>query len=199
LNNVIDALENLRGGPQRQQSDPLANPTKEVPKEWSKRGVQTAANTDRRLTPEPAEKGVPESPVAELTDSKMPHNEEGEADWSRVLEVVRSRRPLIISWLEPATPFFLESGTLKLAFPADKALAVESLSRPNNRKFLEEVAAEIVGGKWELSFELRDDLPARSTTTAEPPKSVDPVEEFRKDPTIQKALELFKAEIQAES
>jgi DNA polymerase-3 subunit gamma/tau len=199
LNNVIDALENLRAGPQPQQNDPLANRTKEGLQESVTPRVQTVVNTARRLTPEPVEKVAPESAAAGLTDSKTPHDEAGEADWSRVLEVVRRRRPLIISWLEPATPFFVERGKLKLAFPADKSIAVESLSRPNNRKLLEEVAAEILGGDWEIAFELRDDLPARGTTAGEPPESFDPIQEFRKDPMIQRALELFKAEIEAES
>jgi DNA polymerase III subunit gamma/tau len=198
LNNVIDALENLRAGPRPQQNDPLANRPKEGLKESVTPRVQTAVNTARQPISERVEKVVPESAAAGLTDSKTPH-EAGEADWSRVLEVVQRRRPLIISWLEPATPFFLERGKLKLAFPVDKSIAVESLSRPNNRKLLEEVAGEILGGDWEIAFELRDDLPARNITAVEPPKSFDPIQEFRKDPMIRKALELFKAEIQAES
>jgi hypothetical protein len=62
---------------------------------------------------------------------------------------------------------------------------------------LEEVANEILGGPWKLEFELRDDLFAGQDKfeTAAP---ADPMELFKNDPKIQKALELFKAEIQSE-
>ena len=199
LNDVIDALENLSGGPHRRQGDPLATPPEERPKEWEKPRVPPDSKITQRQHSEPTEGAAPEGSSAGAIESKTPQSEPGEADWSRILEVVRNRRPLIISWLEPANPFFLERGKLKLAFPADKVIALESLSRQNNRKLLEEVASEILGGAWEVAFELRDDLPARSAIAAEPLKPSDPIDEFRKDPLIQKALELFRAEIQAES
>ena len=116
--------------------------------------------------------------------------------WPRILEAIRRRRPLIVSWLEPAIPLYPERGTLKLAFPKNQSIAVESLSRPNNRKILEDVASEIFGGKWKLEFELRDELPAR--TKYEPLQPAKPTEVFKNDPMIQKALEIFKAEIQSE-
>ena len=58
---------------------------------------------------------------------------------------------------------------------------------------------EVLGGAWEVELEINADLPARSIAAAEPVKASDPIDEFKKDPLIQKALELFKAEIQAES
>jgi hypothetical protein len=70
------------------------------------------------------------------------------------------------------------------------------LSRPNNRKILEDVASEIFGGRWKLEFELRDELPTR--TKYEPLQPAKPTEVFKNDPMIQKALEIFKAEIQSE-
>ena len=94
-------------------------------------------------------------------------------------------------------PSFPERGTLKLAFPKDHSIAVESLSRPNNRKILEDVAGEILGGIWKLEFELRDDLSVAGVKS-EPQRPVDSMEVFQNDPKIQKALEIFKAEIQSE-
>jgi DNA polymerase III subunit gamma/tau len=198
LNNVIDALENLGTGLQRQQGHPLALPAKETRKESEQPRVPPAPKIAQSEYSKLAEKAPPEGSVPEVKESKTGHGEPGETVWNRILDVVRTRRPLIIPWLEPVQPFFLEEARLKLALPADKAIALESLSRPNNRKLLEDIAAEILGGSWEVTFELRDDLPARSLIAAEPVKSSDPIEEFRKDPMIQKALELFKAEIQAE-
>jgi hypothetical protein len=120
-----------------------------------------------------------------------------EPAWKRVLEEVRNRRPLIVSWIEPATPLSFENGTLKLGFPKDYSLAIESLSRPNNLKLLEEVVGQVLGGAWRLEFELRDDL-SPADMKREPVQPSKPMEDFKKDPMIQKALEIFKAEIQSD-
>ena len=113
------------------------------------------------------------------------------------MQEVRNRRPLIVSWVEPATPLSFANGTLKLGFPKNHSLAVESLSRPNNLKLLEEVVGQIFGGAWKLEFELRDELTAPEMKR-EPAQPSDPMEDFKKDPMIQKALEIFKAEIQSD-
>jgi DNA polymerase III subunit gamma/tau len=199
LDNVIDALENLRGSSG-------TSPGKE-----RKRG-----STEERLIPEPTqpkatpkqvviavpaieteEKTSPENPPLPAASTTMERKEPQESTWPQILQTIRARRPLIISWLERATPLFPEAGTLKLAFPTEQSIAVESLSRPNNRKILEEIASEILGGPCKLEFELRDDLSVgrEKFETATP---ADPMELFKNDPKIQKALELFKAEIQSE-
>jgi DNA polymerase-3 subunit gamma/tau len=199
LDNVIDALENLRGSSG-------ASTEKE-----RKRG-----STEERLIPEPSqpkatpkqvviavpameteEKASPENPPLPAASTTMERKEPQESTWPQILQTIRARRPLIVSWLERATPLFPEPGTLKLAFPTEQSIAVESLSRPNNRKILEEIASEILGGPCKLEFELRDDLSVgrEKFETAAP---ADPMELFKNDPKIQKALELFKAEIQSE-
>ena len=80
----------------------------------------------------------------------------------------------------------------------DQSIAVESLSRPNNLRILEEVAGEILGGNWKLDFELREDLSVARVKPESPPGPIDAMEVFKNDPKIQKALELFRAEIQSE-
>src|SRR5207248_3416872 len=47
--------------------------------------------------------------------------------WRQLLEEVRSKRPLILSWLEKAVPLQIGNGVLRLGFPADQTLALESL------------------------------------------------------------------------
>jgi DNA polymerase-3 subunit gamma/tau len=200
LDNVIDALENLRGSSG-------ASPVKERKK----------GSTEERSIPEPiqqkpaplkpvlaaapaietAEKVSPENPPLSAASTTMERKEPQESIWPQILQTIRARRPLIVSWLEHATPLFPERGTLKLAFPTEQSIAVESLSRPNNRKILEEITSEILGAPCKLEFELRDDLSAGGEKS-ETPVPVDPMELFKNDPKIQKALELFKAEIQSE-
>jgi DNA polymerase III subunit gamma/tau len=173
LENVIDALENLRGG-----SDSL--PVEEF------KLIDTGGRDSPKNPPPP-----PAETKTEVSDLE-------EWAWPQVMAAIRARRPLIISWLEPATPFYPERGTLKLAFPKDQSIAVESLSRPNNLRILEEVASEILGGSWKLEFELRDDLSVARPKSELLTGPIDATEAFKNDSKIQKALEIFKAEIQSE-
>jgi len=87
----------------------------------------------------------------------------------------------------------LENGILRLGFPKGQELAAESLSRPNHRKLLEDVLSEILGDTWKMEFETRDDLSSPAQNTA-----ADSTQTFKNDPMIQKALEIFKAEIQSD-
>ncbi|HEX7194162.1 MAG TPA: DNA polymerase III subunit gamma/tau [Chthoniobacterales bacterium] len=197
LGAVIDALASLRGGanqPAESESAALLPtlPPKKAP---------TAENPPR-LSPEelPAAKPAAEaSPAQDLPKSETAPAAEPsiESAWARLLQVVATRRPLILSWIELGSPILLDNGTFRLGFPKDQELAIESLSRPNNRKLLEDVLSEILGGRWKIVFEMREDLslPAATTTAEEP---VDPLQSFKNDPMIQKALEIFKAEIQSD-
>jgi len=70
---------------------------------------------------------------------------------------------------------------------------MESILKPAHRKFLEEVFSRLLGSPRTVNAELRADLPSRGAPPA------DSSEGFRNDPLIQKALEIFRAEIQAET
>jgi len=202
LENVVDALENLRAvshshAGKEAKSPPV--PEKIAIKESTESGVtpkriaETPPSTKSGTgeIPRPAEWSVQINEI--LTELSTPVG----PVWERVLQEVRSRRPLIVSWIEPATPLSLKNGTLKLGFPKNYSLAVESLSRPNNQKLLEELLGQVLGGSWKIEFELREDLAAAEIkpVLAQP---TDPMEDFKKDPMIQKALEIFKAEIQSD-
>jgi len=195
LGAVIDALESLRGG----SNEPAASePAAALPTPPQKALV--AANPSRVS---PGEPPVVE-PAAELRPAQdLPKSETApapepsiESAWSRLLQVVATRRPLIVSWIKFGTPVGLDNGTLRVGFPKDQQLAVESLSRPNNRKLLEDVLSEILGSASQIAFETRNDLSLPTPTTAEKP--METLQSFKNDPMIQKALEIFKAEIQSD-
>ena len=146
---------------------------------------------------EPPVSDIPAVPTTELEEQSEVASPSLDSSWLRVLQEVSGRRPLILSWIESASPLRFESGTLTLGFPKDRAIAVESLSRANTKAFLEEICGEILGHACKLQFELKDGLTPVPRPAA--PKPVDPMEDFKNDPLIRKALELFKAEIQAEA
>jgi DNA polymerase III subunit gamma/tau len=202
LENVVNALENLRGVSRSQAGkETKALPAREQPAPKETRSVHPALKGITETSP-PAQSNAGEiqrreEPPAQKNEALLEPSASLGSVWERVLAEVRSRRPLIISWIEPATPLALGNGTLNLGFPKSHSLAVDSLTRPNNQKFLEEVVGQVLGGSWRLEFELRDDLSAAEMKSALS-QPIDPMEGFKKDPMIQKALEIFKAEIQSE-
>jgi DNA polymerase III subunit gamma/tau len=222
LESVIDALEDLRGPGSGSPTSGVSN-ERTPPAQKSTRlaadyapGVETRRQTAEPIVPadkgpDPMTAAAPESltisappvantpsvPTTELEEQSEVPSPSLDSSWLRVLQEVSSSRPLVLSWIENAIPLRFESGTLTLGFPKDRAVAVESLSRANTRAFLEEICGEILGQACKLQFELKDGLTPISKPAA--PKPVDPMEDFKNDPLIQKALELFKAEIQAEA
>ena len=134
LENVIDALENLRGatGPGSADSKMRLSPAMATP---PVREIKPATGVEKPLpnqSPEPPVEALPdplpEEPPVEIIETKTEPKENEETAWPKILDAIRSRRPLIVSWLEIATPFYPERGTLKLAFPKDQPIAIESLS-----------------------------------------------------------------------
>jgi DNA polymerase-3 subunit gamma/tau len=118
--------------------------------------------------------------------------------WRNLLGEVRRQRPLIAMWVESGALLELEGESLTVGFPTDQSLALEYCDQPNNRKLLESIASQLVGRKLKIRFLKREGLVVEKVEGA--PAAVeatrDPLEEFKDDPLIRKALEIFKAEIQ---
>ena len=78
-------------------------------------------------------------------------------------------------------------------------MAMESLLRPNNRSFLEKLLTKLTGETRELACEAREGLVVKPVNLPEPEPEApppDPMDEFKNDPLIRKALEIFQGEIQ---
>jgi DNA polymerase III subunit gamma/tau len=115
--------------------------------------------------------------------------------WPKLLAEIRAKRPLVLSWLEKAVPLGAEGGVFRLGFPENEALTLESLMRANNRKFIEAVLNQLLGRPYGLEAEIRPGL--EPLPPVAPRAEADAREAFKNDPLIQKALEIFRAEIQA--
>jgi hypothetical protein len=60
-----------------------------------------------------------------------------------VKEEIRKRRPLIVSWLEGADCYREGDSALMFDFPENQSMARESVSRPNNKKVLDDIGKEL--------------------------------------------------------
>jgi DNA polymerase-3 subunit gamma/tau len=116
--------------------------------------------------------------------------------WIDIVTEVRVRRPLIQQYFTAAVPISLLHSELKLGFASDQSMAMETLLRPNNRKFIEQLLAEKLGQPTAIRGEIRDDL-APIIFPEKIEQTGNTEDDFKKDPLIQKALEIFQAEIQA--
>ena len=203
LTQVIDTLAALREGrePDVAQASRLSptEPTKFTPRSTSAKPVSRAAASAPRIeeTPKPS---APPAPVVAREEPAPLAVVASDQLWPALLGEIRKRRPLILSWLSCGTLLELSDNACLIGFPKDQSLAMESVARSVNRKLIEEVLTQLAGRPLVLQCESRDGLAAGAMpeipeTIPEPP--ADPMAEFKNDPLIKKALEIFKAEIQS--
>jgi hypothetical protein len=114
------------------------------------------------------------------------------------VQLVAQRRPLIKPWIDSAKYLGAEGRHFLLGFPPSEKTIMESLSRPNNRSFLEGLLKEVSGTEWTLKMSLVEGLSVfAAQKELSSPKTNDPHESFKDDPLIKEALELFKGEIKS--
>jgi hypothetical protein len=174
---------------------PIEGDLSKLPIETNVEGgsARETSPTEDDLIAVPAE--IPQDPVS-LEEAEDADGESLNSLWMKVVDEVRRRRPLIQAWIEMATPLGQTGMEVLIGFPATQQLAMESLLRSNNRKFVEELLTEIAAAPRTIRAELRDDLAPPETAIKSETTLLDG---FKNDPLIQKALEIFKAEIEADT
>jgi DNA polymerase III subunit gamma/tau len=194
LSEVIDTLATLRSGGEVKLPAKSHTPSSPAPAlHREPTPVPTAKPQAVEAAPAVAspEKIEPVQPVA------------AENFWPEFLRLVRSKRQLVSPWVETGALLKLEGELCLVGFPKSQSLAMESLQRPNNKKFLEEIAANLAGHPVVIKFVVRDGLVVEPQPAPEPPPPPPTDEELKEkknsefvnDPLIKKALELFEAEI----
>ncbi|MBV9732672.1 MAG: DNA polymerase III subunit gamma/tau [Verrucomicrobia bacterium] len=116
--------------------------------------------------------------------------------WIDIVTEVRKSRPLIQQYFTAAVPVSLLHNELRLGFGSQHGMAMETLMRPNNRKYIEQLITDRLGKPTNIRGETRDDL-APIVFPEKTELATNPETDFKNDPLIQKALEIFQAEIQA--
>ena len=143
---------------------------------------------------------VQEKAVPQVVDSSSDRVWKVEELWPAMVEMVRKERPLISMWVEAGVLAEAVGGIAHILFPADQTLAVEYVAQENNRGFLEGVLQKVAGFPLKLSVGMRAGIQLRPVAQPPAPEKIlpkDPMEEFKNDPLIRKALEIFKARLEA--
>lgn len=80
--------------------------------------------------------------------------------------------------------------------PGEKSL-MEILGTQSNRKFIETLLQEITGRDLTLKTTVSDELPSKSVSSRDIETTASSAADFKDDPLIQEALEMFKGEIRS--
>ena len=116
--------------------------------------------------------------------------------WPRLLGEIQQKKRLLFTWARAGTLMGIENGVCTIGFPQSEVFALSSLDKPTPRKFIEETLLSLTGQTLSVRLEVRPELVAVAASEKAPEPPPDPMLEFKNDPIIRKALDLFKAEIQ---
>jgi DNA polymerase-3 subunit gamma/tau len=191
LNEVIENLSALRDGKptppsvSSKKSSPVAAGVSPASK---KAAADTAASTAPR--------------VAEQASQYMPPASEAMVDpvqvWEQVSAKVPPQKGFLRSSIGSAHVLGVEGRNLLLGFSPEQKPMMDILGTQANRKFLETLLHEITGKDWSVKISLKEELPPKHATAqtelAEGSKTSGTAD-FKDDPLIQEALEMFKGEI----
>lgn len=183
LTEVLDALTAIRGGspPPAQRAipppapRPAAKPAPEPP--------------PARPAPKPA--AVEPTPIVRETPAPEPG-----AFWVALVAAVRRDRKLIAAWVEAGVLLGIEGGVVQLGFPPGQEFARDLLEQ-GHLPFLSECASAILGQPVSVRLQVRDGVVASPVAVPAEAPPEDPMEAFKADPLIRKAMDIFKAEISA--
>ncbi|MGV3530918.1 MAG: DNA polymerase III subunit gamma/tau, partial [Chthoniobacteraceae bacterium] len=160
------------------------------------RAPEAPAPVVAAVEPEPAPLLVKAAPIS-AEPEESPFTPQADEDvWPKLLAEVRKRRPLIAMWVESGVLLGIEGDTAMIGFPTAQTLASDYCQQPANRKFLEALLKELTGQELTLRCQMREGLVVTPPPAPEPEPVLDPLEQFKNDPLIRRALEIFKAEIQ---
>jgi hypothetical protein len=124
------------------------------------------------------------------------HPAAADSDPSATWQQVRAKIPargFLRTLVDSLTVIGAEGRTFTLGYPPGEKSAIETLATTSNRRQLENLLREISGRDYAVKLEAKDGLPSRQTDQPNSPRA----QEFKDDPLIQEALEMFKGEIRS--
>ncbi|PYK37665.1 MAG: DNA polymerase III subunit gamma/tau [Verrucomicrobia bacterium] len=175
LNEVIENLNALRDGKDVTTKKAVAGP---------------AAITDGGF------KKSKSARVAEQPSQYMASKSDVTVDPNKIWEQVCAKIPargFLRTLVDSLTVLGTEGRSFLLGYPADEKSAIETLATTSNRRQLETLLKEISGRDWTAKLSAKEGLPGKSSREQPSRKA----EEFKDDPLIQEALEIFKGEIKS--
>jgi hypothetical protein len=125
---------------------------------------------------------------------EKPTTVDSEKIWQAVLAKIPAQKGFVRNSASAAHVLGVEGRNFKLGFaPGDKPM-MDILGTPANRKFVETLLHEISEKDWTLKLTLSEELASRSAAA----QKDSPSQDFKDEPLIQEAIELFNARVTQE-
>ena len=137
--------------------------------------------------------------VAEQASQYMAPKSDAIVDPGQVWEELSTKIPPQKGFLRnsanAAHALGIEGRNFLLGFSPHEKSMMEIMGTQANRKFLETLLYEITGKDLSVKLSVREDLPTRNPRSQANESGKAPADDFKDDPLIQEALEMFKGEI----
>jgi DNA polymerase III subunit gamma/tau len=177
LNEVIENLNALRDG------------KAPSPKKGSAAESKTPAIADKAAQKRAETIREPKKVGASLTSETAT---DAEAIWNKVLARIPARG-FLRTLVDSLSVLGIEGRTFVLAYPADEKATIETLVTTSNRRQLETLLKEESDRDWSLKLIGKEGMPPKTASVP----TISKGDEFKDDPLIQEALEMFKGEIKS--
>ena len=191
LDEVIENLSALRGGG---RARPPGAPSKDVVAAGAEsRAAKSGAgvsdpgyNKSARVAEQPSQYSGPK-PSLDIDPAKV---------WQEVCAKIPTQKAFLRNSAAAAHVLGTEGRNFLLGFAPDQRSMMDILGTQTNRKFLETLLHEITGKDWTVKLSIKEELPSKQSSPSQTGKS-SRADDFKDDPLIQEAIEMFKAEIKS--
>ncbi|HEX3420012.1 MAG TPA: DNA polymerase III subunit gamma/tau [Candidatus Udaeobacter sp.] len=177
LDEVIEKLGELRDGGGAESS--VAPPTKPA---RTRAGVSSAPQIRAAGTAAITET---EARVEEKATTVDP-----EKIWQALVAKIPAQKAFVRNSVSAAHFLGVEGRNFKLGFPVGDKAMMDILGTPANRKLIETLLHEITGNDWTLKLTANEELVSKNAVAPQ-----DPPNDFKDEPLIQEAIELFNARV----
>ncbi len=114
--------------------------------------------------------------------------------WEQLSAKIPPQKAFLRNSAAAAHVLGIEGRNFQLGFSPNEKAMMDILGTQTNRKFLETLLHEITERDWTVKLTVNDELPSKHAMPSESGKGS---ENFKDDPLIQEALEMFKAQIKS--
>jgi DNA polymerase III subunit gamma/tau len=183
LDEVLENLSTLRGG---SRVRPPGAPSKDVVAAGAEPGAAKNYNKSVRVAEQPSQYSAPK-PSSDIDPAKV---------WQEVCAKIPAQKAFLRNSAAAAHVLGTEGRYFLLGFAPDQRSMMDILATQTNRKFLETLLHEITGKDWTMKLSVKQELPSKQSSPSQTGKS-SRADDFKDDPLIQEAIEMFKAEIKS--
>jgi DNA polymerase-3 subunit gamma/tau len=165
---LLARIERLEGGGSPVAPPPAVAPSEPAP-QTSESPAQAVAPvvelTEGVVAPVSESTEDVIAPVVELTEDVIepvvapPEDLQALIElWPAVVELVGTSNKMVGAVLENATPVDLAGEDLTVGFPSSASFFKKKAEDVDNRQMVTEALRQLAGGRWRISYELREDL-----------------------------------------